>query len=83
MENIRLTSWYGKYPNIFPGFHRCQVVFSPDFWTINSITEAMNLVILSGWTSHVKAGFFSEFLYEGFFGGPVSPAKSPEMFGEK
>ena len=31
----KLTSWYGKYPMIYDGFHICQVVVS-DFWTINS-----------------------------------------------
>lgn len=31
------TSWYGKYPQYYRVSAPCWVVFSPDFWTINSM----------------------------------------------
>ena len=37
MEEIRLTSWYGKYPIVYDGLSTSLVVVS-DFWTINSTT---------------------------------------------
>ena len=43
MEEIRLTTWYDKYPRIYRLSKTSQVVFSPDFWTINSTIAIQQL----------------------------------------
>ena len=35
-RNPAITSWYGSLSHYLLGFYTSQVVFSPDFWTINS-----------------------------------------------
>ena len=44
MEEIRLTSWeVGSWtPIIYDGFYTSQVVFSPDFWTINDTRVSLD-----------------------------------------